>query len=219
MVKIAPSILNADFACLREQLQLLVEGGADYIHLDVMDGHFVPNMTFGPMIVETVRKCIDLPLDVHLMIQDPDRVINDYRNAGADILTVHVETCPHLWRTCDQIREQGAKVGVTLNPSTPIQHLDPILPVVDWVLVMSVEPGYGGQSFLPVALGKLGHLAERKRQENLHYVIEVDGGIDEKTLAPVVHSGAEVLVIGSAIFRSRDVADQLRAFRQTANEM
>jgi ribulose-phosphate 3-epimerase len=219
MIRIAPSILNADLSCLREQLQQIVDGGADWVHLDVMDGHYVPNLTFGPLMVETVARCVDLPLDVHLMIADPDRSLADYVDAGANTLTVHLETCPHLWRTCDRIRELGAKVGVTLNPATPVQLIEPILPVVDLVLVMSVEPGYGGQKFLPVALGKLDYLREKKRHTGLGFSIQVDGGIDEQTLSPVVHAGAEILVIGSAIFKSKEIAARVREFKTAANAL
>lgn len=199
-IKIAPSILAADFSRLGEQVLKAEAAGADYIHVDVMDGHFVPNITMGPVVVNAVRQVTSLPLDVHLMIESPERYLAEFCAAGADNLTVHVETCPHLHRTVQQIKELGCRAGVTLNPATPASSLEEILPYVDLVLVLTVNPGFGGQAFIPSMLPKI------KRMRNMLDVIgspaelEVDGGIGLKTAPSAVHAGADVLVAGTAIF-------------------
>lgn len=213
MTRIAPSILNADFSRLAQQIEALEAGGADWVHLDIMDGHFVPNLTFGPLVVQAVRRITALPLDVHLMIRRPDDYIAAFLEAGADHLTVHVETAPHLWRTLENIRALGGKPGVTLNPATPLCLLEPVLPLVDLVLIMSVEPGFGGQRFLPAARGRLTQLKEWRAERGLGYLIEVDGGIDSATAMEACNAGADVLVIGQAIFHQADVAEAVRQMR------
>ena len=214
MIKIAPSILNADFGRLAEQIHGVEKGGADWIHLDVMDGHFVPNITIGPMVVEAVRRITRLPLDVHLMISDADRYLPDFKAAGADLLTVHVEASPHLWRTLKTIRELGARVGVTLNPATPLTVLLPVLHLVDLVLIMSVEPGFGGQKFIPMARERIRQLAAWRQARGDAYLIEVDGGMDTTTVPQVVADGADVLVIGKAIFSQPDLTAAVKKYRQ-----
>ncbi len=210
---IAPSILNADFSNLAQQVQAVEAAGADWLHVDVMDGHFVPNITFGPVIVAGLRKLVKLPLDVHLMIENADAFIPAYREAGADWLTVHVEACPHLWRTLDMIKAQGAKVGITLNPATPIATLEPVLAKVDLVLVMSVEPGFGGQAFIPEAVNRIAALADLRDRHGYHYLIEVDGGIDVKTAPQVLAAGVDVLVAGYAIFKQPDITKAVANLR------
>jgi ribulose-phosphate 3-epimerase len=201
LIKIAPSILSADFAHLGAAVQEATAGGADYIHVDVMDGHFVPNITIGPLVAAAVRRSTPLPLDVHLMIEAPERYLADFAKAGASILTVHVETCPHLHRTLQQIRELGVKPGVTLNPATPLEALREALPYVDQVLVMTVNPGFGGQSYIPTMTDKVARLAAMMADLAPQAQIEVDGGIDEETVGAVVRAGARVLVAGTAVFR------------------
>jgi len=215
-VKIASSILSADFARLGEQIKEAAAAGTDWIHVDVMDGHFVPNMTIGPPILAALRAITDLPLDVHLMIEQPDRLIPEFVQAGADILTVHVETCPHLHRTIQHIKELGVKAGVTLNPGTPLNTLEEIIPDVDLVLIMSVNPGFGGQSYIPAMSAKIARLRNILRQRGLDKVeLEVDGGIKPQNAAQVVAAGASVLVVGSAIFNHRaSVAANIAALRE-----
>ena len=203
-VKIAPSILSADFARLGQQVSEAEAAGAGYIHIDVMDGHFVPNITVGPLVVEAVRGVTSLPLDVHLMIEKPDRYVEAFCAAGADILTVHVETCPHLHRTVQRIKELGCRAGVTLNPSTPVVALEEIVAYVDLVLVMTVNPGYGGQSFIESTLSKIERVRAMLDQVDSRADLEVDGGIDPQTAPSVVGAGADVLVAGSAIFGSTE---------------
>jgi ribulose-phosphate 3-epimerase len=203
-IKIAPSILSADFSRLGQQVSGAAAAGADYIHIDVMDGHFVPNITVGPLVVKAVRGVTSLPLDVHLMIEKPDWYLESFCAAGADILTVHVETCPHLHRTVQQIKELGCRAGVTLNPSTPVVALEEILAYVDLVLVMTVNPGYGGQSFIESTLPKIERVRAMLDQVGSHAELEVDGGIDPRTAPLVIGSGADVLVAGSAIFSSAE---------------
>ncbi len=215
MALIAPSILSADFTRLGEQIAEAEAGGADWIHVDVMDGHFVPNITIGPMIVEAVRRATDLPLDVHLMIENPDRYLEDFVSAGADHLTVHQETCPHLHRTVQRIRELGARPGVTINPATPVETLVEALPFVDLVLIMTVNPGFGGQEFIPECLSKIARLAQKVEAMGRDIEIEVDGGIDPTTAPTAVAAGATVLVSGSAVFSDGLISDNIRALRRS----
>ncbi len=200
MIKIAPSILAADFAALGAAVQAAEAAGADYIHVDVMDGHFVPNITVGPPVVAALRRVTTLPLDVHLMIEQPERYLDDFAQAGASIITVHVETCPHLHRTLQSIRELGARPGVTLNPATSLETLREALPYVEQVLVMTVNPGFGGQTFIPSMTAKVARLAEMIREAGLAVEIEVDGGIESHTAPAIVAAGARVLVAGTAVF-------------------
>lgn len=203
-IKIAPSILAADFSRLGEQVLKAEAGGADYIHVDVMDGHFVPNITMGPMVVNAVRQVTGLPLDVHLMIESPERYLAEFCAAGANNLTVHVETCPHLHRTVQQIKELGCRAGVTLNPATPVSSLEEILPYVDLVLVLTVNPGFGGQAFIQGMLPKIRRVRAMLDDIGSAAELEVDGGIGPKTAPSTVHAGADVLVAGSAIFGARE---------------
>ncbi|MBT2681310.1 ribulose-phosphate 3-epimerase [Bacillus sp. ISL-35] len=204
MVKIAPSILSADFARLGEEIKDVERGGADYIHVDVMDGHFVPNITIGPLIVEAIRPVTKLPLDVHLMIENPDQYIEAFARAGADYITVHVEACRHLHRTIQLIKSTGVKAGVVLNPATPAESLKYIIEDVDMVLLMSVNPGFGGQKFISSVLPKIREVKELADSLNPDLEIEVDGGVNEETAKLVIEAGANVLVAGSAIFNKED---------------
>jgi len=216
MALIAPSILSADFTRLGEHIAEAEAGGADWIHVDVMDGHFVPNITIGPLIVKAARRATELPLDVHLMIEEPDRYLEDFVEAGANWLTVHQEACPHLHRTVQKIRELGAKPGVSVNPATPVETLVDILPFVDLVLVMTVNPGFGGQKFIPECLTKLVRLGAMLDQLQRHGVeVEVDGGIDPQTAPAVVAAGATALVAGSAVFGKGSVADNIQAIKRS----
>lgn len=212
-VLIAPSILSADFGRLAEEVRAVDAAGADWIHVDVMDGRFVPNLTLGPVVVKAVRAATRLPLDVHLMIVEPERYLEDFVRAGADSLTVHVETCPHLHRTVQQIHQAGAKAAVTLNPATSLTAVEEILPDVDMVLVMSVNPGFGGQSFIPGCLDKIKRLRGMIDGRGLKTLIEVDGGVHVDNAAQVVAAGADVLVAGSAVFGSKDYAEAIRKLR------
>ncbi|MDB4948774.1 MAG: ribulose-phosphate 3-epimerase [Gemmatimonadetes bacterium] len=217
-IKIAPSILSADFTRLGEQIREAEEGGADWIHVDVMDGHFVPNITIGPLIAAAARRATRLPIDVHLMIEHPERYVEAFADAGADYVTVHVETCPHLHRTVQQIRAAGAKPGVTLNPATPVDALGEILPYVDLVLVMSVNPGFGGQSYIPTSTAKIARIRQMLDAAGLaHVELEVDGGVSPDTIAEVASAGASVVVAGSAVYNGQaSVADNLRRLRASA---
>lgn len=201
MNKLAPSILAADFTVLGEQIQRAAAAGADYIHVDVMDGMFVPSISFGMPVISSIRKVTDCPFDVHLMVQDPERYIDDFVKCGADSITVHAECCRHLDRTLQQIKEKGIKTGVALNPATPLESLDYVLDKTDMVLIMTVNPGFGGQAFIESSLGKIRRLYKRIREENLAVDIEVDGGINKDTLPGVLEAGANVIVAGSAVFR------------------
>lgn len=206
MVKIAPSILSADFARLGEEIKDVERGGADYIHVDVMDGHFVPNITIGPLIVEAIRPVTKLPLDVHLMIEEPDRYIEAFAKAGADYITVHVEACRHLHRTIQLIKATGVKAGVVLNPATPVESLVHIIEDLDMVLLMSVNPGFGGQKFIHSVLPKIRQVKEMANALNPVLEIEIDGGVNEETAALCIEAGATVLVAGSAVFNQEDRA-------------
>jgi ribulose-phosphate 3-epimerase len=204
MIKIAPSILSANFLTLGEEIKAAEAVGADMLHIDIMDGHFVPNITIGPFIVEAIRSITSLPLDVHLMIEGPDRYIGDFIKAGADFLTIHYEACVHLHRTVQQIKESGIKAGVSLNPATPIRSLEHIVQDIDIALLMSVNPGFGGQEFIPEAIGKIKTLKTLIREKGLSTSIEVDGGIKLTNCADVISAGADILVMGSAFFNSKD---------------
>ncbi len=199
---IAPSILSADFGKLAEEIKEVQDAGADWIHCDVMDGVFVPNITIGPVIVKAARKATKLPLDVHLMIIDPDRYLEDFRRAGADVITVHQEACPHLHRTLTKIKELGAKAGVSINPSTPISALNEVFGVADLILVMTVNPGFGGQKFIDKCREKISDLRDLKKKHGYKFIIEVDGGVSEKNIKDLSNLGAEAFVAGSAIFGS-----------------
>jgi ribulose-phosphate 3-epimerase len=216
MIKIAPSILSADFSRLGEEVQAVDRAGADYIHVDVMDGHFVPNITIGPLVVAALRKVTEKPLDVHLMIENPDCYIPQFAKAGADIITVHQEAVPHLHRTVQLIKSLGKKAGVSLNPATPVETLDVILDELDLVMVMSVNPGFGGQEFIPSALDKIRTLRQRINRRGLATELEVDGGVKLDNIREAVAAGAEVLVAGNAIFNSADYAETILALRENA---
>ena len=204
MLKIAPSILAADFSKLAEEVKCVDSLGADYIHIDVMDGHFVPNITLGPGIVKCLRPHTELPFDVHLMIENPDQYIKDFKEAGADIITVHVEACRHLHRTLQLIKQYEMQCGVVLNPHTPLEMIKHVLQEVDWILIMSVNPGFGGQTFIPDSLNKIATLNQWRQEQNLSYVIEVDGGVNEETARLCEEAGADVVVAGSAVFNAVD---------------
>lgn len=212
-VRIAPSILSADFARLADEVGLVEQGGADLLHVDVMDGHFVPNLTVGPLVVEALRKVTKLPLDCHLMITNPDAYIGEFADAGADYLTVHVEACPHLHRTVQAIKERGVKAGVTLNPATSLMTLEEIVSDADLVLIMSVNPGFGGQAFIPSSLRKIARARQLIDHAQSHALLEVDGGIKPDNAASVVEAGADILVAGSAVFCGNDYAATIRALR------
>ncbi|TMA29818.1 MAG: ribulose-phosphate 3-epimerase [Deltaproteobacteria bacterium] len=214
--RIAPSILSADFALLAAELASVEAGGADWIHVDVMDGRFVPNITLGPMIVEAVRRSTSLPLDVHLMIVEPERYVSDFARAGAATIGIHVETCPHLHRSLAQIREAGARASVVLNPSTPASSVEPVLGDVDQVLVMTVNPGFGGQKFIPSMLSKIETLRRWIDERGLDVSLEVDGGIGPETIALAARAGADVFVAGSAVFGARDRGEAIAALRRAA---
>jgi len=213
-LKIAPSILSADFARLGEEIRDVEQGGADWVHVDVMDGHFVPNMTIGPLVVNAIRPVTKLPLDVHLMIENPDRYVEAFAKAGADYITVHAEACVHLHRTLHHIKELGVKAGVVLNPATPLSAIELVLEDVDLVLLMTVNPGFGGQAFIPSMAAKIASLRAMLDERGLHQVsIEVDGGINEQTAKIVTEAGADVLVAGNAVFGEKDRAGAIRRIR------
>ncbi|TYO99254.1 ribulose-5-phosphate 3-epimerase [Geothermobacter ehrlichii] len=216
MIKIAPSILSADFGRLAEEVKAVDAAGADYIHVDVMDGHFVPNITIGPLVVEAVRRATDRPLDVHLMIERPDLYIPEFAGAGADIITVHQEAVPHLHRTVQMIRSLGKRAGVSINPATPVASLEVILEEIDLVLVMSVNPGFGGQAFIDSALEKIRQLREIIDRRGLTVEIEVDGGVKPDNCRRVAAAGADVLVAGSAVFGAADYRATIAAMKEKA---
>ncbi len=212
-VRIAPSILSADFARLAEEVSRVEAAGADWLHIDVMDGHFVPNLTVGPPIVDALRKVTTLPLDVHLMMTNPDEFIGEFAEAGADYLTVHVETCPHLHRTVQSIKERGVKAGVTLNPATPAVTLSEIVRDADLILIMSVNPGFGGQKFIPSSLQKIAEVRGLIDRTRSHALLEVDGGVKPDNADAILAAGADVLVAGSAVFSGDDYAAAITALR------
>ena len=218
MVEILPSILSADFARLADEIAKVEGAGVRLLHVDVMDGHFVPNITLGPPVVRSIRKATKLTLDCHLMITDPDSYIGPFVEAGADQLSVHQETCPHLDRTLRTIQSEGARAGVVINPATPVATLDDVLDVVDYVLVMSVNPGFGSQQFIPNALQKVRTLALRRRELGLQFAIEIDGGISLDNLGDVVRAGCDWIVAGSSIFGSDDPATAVTRMQQAARD-
>ncbi len=219
MIKIGPSLLAADFTRLKDEIIKIEEGGADYLHLDIMDGHFVPNISYGPDIVSRIREISSLYFDVHLMISHPDDYLQIFKDAGANLITVHQETCPHLHRTIERIKELGLHAGVAINPATPISTLEDILPFVDLVLVMSVNPGFGGQHFLPLAVDKVARLKKWIVEKGYDAVIQVDGGINMENAGLVAQAGATYLVAGSAIFKASDAKEAMQGIRQAAEKL
>jgi ribulose-phosphate 3-epimerase len=217
MIKLAPSILSADFAHLGEQIDEVARAGADYVHVDVMDGHFVPNITIGAPVVASIRRATTLPLDVHLMIERPERYISQFAQAGADIITVHVEASAHLHATIRLIKELGAKAGVSLNPPTPLAVAEEFLPHVDLVLIMSVNPGFGGQSFMPEVLPKIADMRKLLNNRELRAELEVDGGINADNASDIVQAGADILVAGNSIFGAQEgIGEAIRRLREAA---
>ncbi len=216
MIQIAPSILAANFVALGEEVRAVEQGGASLLHVDVMDGHFVPNLSIGVPVVASLRKATALPLDVHLMVERPERFVAAFAEAGADMISVHQEATPHLDRAVALIRECGARPGVVLNPATPVAALSEILDRVDFVLVMSVNPGFGGQKFIPTTLGKIQQLRELRVRNHFAYRIEVDGGVGPENVGELVRAGAEILVAGTSIFHADDPAEAVRRMKQAA---
>ncbi len=214
MKYIAPSILSADFSKLGDEIRSVEDAGADWIHVDVMDGHFVPNITIGPLVVEAAKRVTSLPIDVHLMIENPDRYIIDFTKAGADLISVQAETCVHLNRTIQMIKESGPRAGVVLNPSTPLSSIDWVMEYVDFVMIMSVNPGFGGQDFIPNSLNKVKALRRMIRDRGLSTLIEIDGGVKEQNIKNISDAGVDVFVAGSAIFKSPDYKKTIDRFRE-----
>ncbi|HMA66294.1 MAG TPA: ribulose-phosphate 3-epimerase [Desulfosalsimonadaceae bacterium] len=215
---IAPSILSADFGRLAEEIRSVESAGADWIHVDVMDGHFVPNITMGPMVVAAARQACSLPLDVHLMIENPDQFIPEFAKAGADLISVHGETCPHLHRSIELIRTAGCRAGAVLNPATPVETLEWILPYLDFVLLMSVNPGFGGQSFIAETLEKIRRVKSMIEAGGYGISIEIDGGVNKDTIGDIASAGADIFVAGSAIFKTADYARTIQELRDLAGE-
>lgn len=213
-MKISPSILSADFANLERDIRIVEEGGADYIHVDVMDGHFVPNITLGPNIVSAIRPVTKLPLDCHLMIENPEKYIEDFAKAGADIITVHAESTPHIHRAIQMIKNTGVRAGVVLNPGTPVAAVEYVLSECDMILVMTVNPGFGGQSFIPETLKKIEKLKQLKEANHYHYEIEVDGGIVPETAKQCKQAGADVFVAGSYVYNAEDPQKQIQHLKE-----
>ncbi|GEM00728.1 ribulose-phosphate 3-epimerase [Halolactibacillus halophilus] len=218
MSKIAPSILSADFSKLGEEIKEVEQAGADYIHVDVMDGHFVPNITIGPLIVDAIRPVTNLPLDVHLMIENPDQYIDQFADSGADIITVHYEACTHLHRTIMHIKEKGVKAGLVINPATPVELIRPILPELDLLLFMTVNPGFGGQSFIPSVLDQIKQADQWRKDMQLDLEFEVDGGINTETAAWCKEAGIDVFVAGSFIFNKTDRHEAINQLRQAIGD-
>ena len=218
MIKIAPSLLSADFSKLAEELKDIEKAGADLVHLDIMDGHFVPNITLGPGIVKSLRKDVNMVFDAHLMIENPDNYIKEFADAGCDIIVVHQEACTHLHRTIQNIKSHGIKAGVALNPATPIETIKYVLQDVDMVLLMSVNPGFGGQSYIPVVTEKIKELKALIDEMNLDIDIEVDGGVKPSNIAEVVNAGANVIVAGSAIFNAGNIDEAVKSLRENASK-
>lgn len=213
MIKLAPSILSADFGRLAESVREVEEAGCEYLHIDVMDGHFVPNLTFGPVVIKSIRKKSEMVFDCHLMIENPDFYLEEFAKAGADIITVHQEACTHLHRTVHRIKELGCKAGVSLNPATDLSTLDYVLPDIDMVLIMSVNPGFGGQSFIPQSIEKIRRLKQKIEEKNYKIDIQVDGGVTAQNIAEIVDAGANILVAGSSIFGKEDIGAAVRELR------
>jgi ribulose-phosphate 3-epimerase len=213
MKYIAPSILSADFSKLGAEIKSVEDAGADWIHVDVMDGHFVPNITIGPLVVEAARRSTSLPLDVHLMIENPERYIADFAKAGADLISVQVEACTHLNRTIQMIKESDLRAGVVLNPSTPLSTIEWVLEDIDFIMIMSVNPGFGGQNFIPNSLDKISALRKILQDRGLETLIEIDGGVNEKTIKDISDAGVDVFVAGSAIFKSPNYQETISKFR------
>lgn len=218
MIKLAPSILSADFAGLLEDVKKVEKAGCEYLHIDVMDGHFVPNITLGPGIVKSLRKDVNMVFDAHLMIENPDNYIKEFADAGCDIIVVHQEACTHLHRTIQNIKSHGIKAGVALNPATPIETIKYVLQDVDMVLLMSVNPGFGGQSYIPVVTEKIKELKALIDEMNLDIDIEVDGGVKPSNIAEVVNAGANVIVAGSAIFNAGNIDEAVKSLRENASK-
>ena len=218
MIKLAPSILSADFARLLEDVKKVEKAGCEYLHIDVMDGHFVPNITLGPGIVKSLRKDVNMVFDAHLMIENPDNYIKEFADAGCDIIVVHQEACTHLHRTIQNIKSHGIKAGVALNPATPIETIKYVLQDVDMVLLMSVNPGFGGQSYIPVVTEKIKELQALIDKMNLDIDIEVDGGVKPSNIAEVVNAGANVIVAGSAIFNAGNIDEAVKSLRENASK-
>lgn len=213
MVKIAPSILSADFSKLENEIKKVEQAGADLLHIDIMDGHFVPNLTFGPPVVSSIRKVSKLPFDVHLMVNNPDAFLSEFVRAGADMITIHAETAPHLHRLLQTIKDYGIRSGIALNPSTSISVVEEVLDMTDMVLIMSVNPGFGGQKFIPSSISKIARLKKMIEDRNLNIDIEVDGGITQQNAQPVIQAGANILVAGSAVYGAADMADAIKNIR------
>lgn len=214
MVQISPSVLSADFANLKEEILKLEKGGADYIHLDVMDGNFVPNITFGAPVIKKIRNITDIPFDVHLMVDKPERYIKDFADAGADIITIHEESTTHLHRTIEEIKSYGLKAGVALNPATPLENIEYVLDYIDMVLIMTVNPGFGGQGFIGSMERKIKEMRSIIDERNLDVVIQTDGGIKLENAKEIIGYGVDIIVVGSGIFKAEDVAERTKMFKQ-----
>lgn len=216
MIKIAPSILSADFADLKNDIRVVEEAGADYLHIDVMDGHFVPNITIGPFVVKSIRKISRLIFDVHLMIENPEMYIKDFAESGADLITVHAESTHHLHRTIQMIKKEGVRAGVALNPATPLSAIEDVLCDLDLVLIMSVNPGFGGQKFIEGSIKKIMKLKELINSNGLKTLIQVDGGVNIDNISEIVSAGVDVVVAGSAIYNSKDIKETIRMMKESS---